>query len=490
MAEFKSGTQEEVKSGAAQYVQGSIIGDQSRTFVGATTRTVQKVVPGTQGSTKPVTETTGGTGIYHRTVTTVKQDSSGNISGGETVVYIEKNGSWQPAAITKDGGKTYKFSDPNYPTMAGVAGAGLQKELQDANGAIHKNVDAQVSRSLDKAGIKKPQDKAKIVDATKGNGADGATDTGDTSQPVDLKIESSGLSRNKEGSFGSYVYPVDLGSTKQDVVKFTMLKYEPRKFQTGQDNLGGFAERTKNRTRLGTVVLPIPSGISESNGASWGQDTMDPGQALLANIALAGIKGGFGAAADTAGNALGGGAANSGEVKSVVATKFAEAATGIGNLLSRTQGAIFNPNMELLFNAPTLRPFNFTFKMSARSDKEAKQIIQIIRFFKQGMSPQKSASNLYLKSPHTFNINYLYRPKGSDANHPYIGAIKECALQNFVVNYTPEGQYATFHDGVLVSYEIQMTFQELEPIFNEDYGNGGNSMPEDLLFRETQSSKP
>jgi hypothetical protein len=35
-----------------------------------------------------------------------------------------------------------------------------------------------------------------------------------------------------------------------------------------------------------------------------------------------------------------------------------------------------------------------------------------------------------------------------------------------------------------------MTFQELEPIFNEDYGNGGNSMPEDLLFRETQSSKP
>jgi hypothetical protein len=439
---------------------------------------------------KPAIRTVGGTPIFHRTTTTIRQDGAGNISGGETVVFIEKNGSWQPAAISKDGGKTYSFSDPKYPTMTGVAGAGLQKELQDANGAIHKNVDKNVSDALKKAGITKPEDKAKIIDATKGNGADGATDTGDGSKPVDLQIEGSGLSRDKEGSFGSYIYPLDIGSTKQDVVKFTMLKYEPRKFQTGQDNLGGFAERTKNRTRLGTVVLPIPSGISETNGASWGSDTMDPGKALLANIALAGIKGGFSSAANTVESASEGVVANSGEVKNAVAAKFAEAASGVGNLLSRTQGAIFNPNMELLFNAPTLRPFNFTFKMSARSDREAKQIIQIIRFFKQGMSPQRSSSNLYLKSPHTFNINYLYRPKGSDANHPYIGAIKECALQNFVVNYTPEGQYATFHDGVLVSYEIQMTFQELEPIFNEDYGNSGSSMPEDLLFRETQSSKP
>jgi hypothetical protein len=75
--------------------------------------------------------------------------------------------------------------------------------------------------------------------------------------------------------------------------------------------------------------------------------------------------------------------------------------------------------------------------------------------------------------------------------HPYIGQIKECGLQNLAVNYTPEGQYATYHDGPMVSYEIQMTFQELEPVFNEDYGNQGNTMPSDLLFRESQpSTKP
>jgi hypothetical protein len=116
-----------------------------------------------------------------------------------------------------------------------------------------------------------------------------------------------------------------------------------------------------------------------------------------------------------------------------------------------------------------LRPFNFTFKMSARNEKESKQIIGILNFFKRGMSPIKSDANLFLKAPNTFRIQYIHRPKGSDKDHPYIGKIKECALQNITVNYTPEGQYATFRDGVLVSYEMQMTFQELEPVYNSDY---------------------
>ena len=47
--------------------------------------------------------------------------------------------------------------------------------------------------------------------------------------------------------------------------------------------------------------------------------------------------------------------------------------------------------------------------------------------------------------------------------------IKECALTGFNVSYTPDGNYATFEDGVMTSYEISMTFQELEPIFNSDY---------------------
>jgi secreted Zn-dependent insulinase-like peptidase len=129
--------------------------------------------------------------------------------------------------------------------------------------------------------------------------------------------------------------------------------------------------------------------------------------------------------------------------------------------------------MELLFTGPTLRPFNFTFKLSARGTKDRDQILQIIRFFKQGMAAQRTASQLFLKAPNTFKIRYLHKAK----DHPYINYIKECALQSFTVNYTPEGNYMTFGDGLMTSYEITMQFQELEPIFNDDYSKlpGGNT---------------
>jgi len=89
------------------------------------------------------------------------------------------------------------------------------------------------------------------------------------------------------------------------------------------------------------------------------------------------------------------------------------------------------------------------------------------------MAPRKSDSNLFLLSPHTFKITYIH--KNQEGSHKFLNKFKECALTNLTTNYTPEGQYATFYDGPMVSYEIQMQFQELEPVFNEDYGPGTGS---------------
>lgn len=424
---------------------------------------------------------TSGTKIYTATRTSYNVDSNGKIDPKsvkhELLYYDAPLSPGVVAATTTGTSQDWTFANKplsNTPYF----GADAQKSLRE--GALKSTTQQQIQTAATKEKIPAEQQKSlstkqiNTASSSDGSGADG-------SQPVTLDIQGSGLSRTASGSFGNYRYPESLASTKQDIIKFTMLKYEPRQFQTGQGNLGGFAERTKDRTTLGTVVLPIPSGISESNAVTWSQDTMDPGQAIMANIALTSIKKGLSEGFDKIGEAAEG-ASGSGDVKNAFAAGFAQAATGVGGLLARTQGAIINPNMELLFQGPSLRPFNFSFKMSARSKSEAKQIIKIIRFFKQGMSPQKSDSNLFLKSPHTFKLQYIHQPLGPDAPHPYIGEIKECALQNFVVNYTPENQYATFQDGVMVSYEIQMTFQELEPVFNEDYGNSG-SLPEDLLFK-------
>jgi hypothetical protein len=290
-------------------------------------------------------------------------------------------------------------------------------------------------------------------------------------------------SKKTRSQFPTLKYPETLDAGKQDVIKFSMLKYSPKAFQTTKDNLGGFADRPsigKDRNAIGVVTLPIPNGISDSNTLNWGDTTMNAAEALAANLALSGIKGGGQGLTDTAGKVAGAVQSNSGEVAGGMSALFAGLAVqgNAASILQRTEGAVINPNLELLFNAPTLRPFNFTFKLASRSETESKIIRSIIRFFKQGSAAQKSESNLFLKAPHTFQIQYLHNGKP----HNFLNQFKECALQSFGVSYTPEGQYATFNDGAMVSYQITMQFQELEPIFNEDYTNDGTNPSPDIGF--------
>ena len=260
---------------------------------------------------------------------------------------------------------------------------------------------------------------------------------------------------------GSFVYPANLAQSHQDIIKFNLIEYIP-----GGIPSASRAGRPAPGKILGTVVLPVPNNISDTNAVDWGADSMSAVKAAVAAAAFETIGSGFGAGMESAGKSLND-FANNPATKDLVKAEFTAAAMqGEGaKLLSRASGQIINPNLELLFNGPQLRSFSFTFKLAARSESEGQTILKILRFFKRGMSPIRSESNLFLKSPNTFTIQYM---KGSKDN-PNIGKIKECALQSVTTSYTPEGQYATFSDGVMVSYSLQLTFSELEPIFTKDY---------------------
>jgi hypothetical protein len=395
------------------------------------------------------------TKIYYSTATTVTQGSDGKVNGAERVLYIDKNGSYQPAAISKDGGKTYNFSDPKYPLMAGVAGADLQKDLNNPASGIHKNVDAGIAKYLPKTGIPPTQQKAVV--ASTANQAPGGAAGGST-----IAANPQLAADTKKGAAGSFRYPANLAQMHQDIIKFNLVEYIP-----GGIPDASRAGRPPSGKILGTVVLPVPNNISDTNTADWGADSMNAFQAAGAAAAFQTITGGVAAGLESAQASLTAIGKDSEGVKTALGSFFAAAAVqGEGaKLLSRASGQIVNPNLELLFNGPQLRPFNFTFKLAARSEGEGKTILEILRFFKRGMSPIRSESNLFLKSPNTFTIEYQHMGK----TNPNIGKIKECALQSVTTSYTPEGQYATFSDGVMVSYSLQMTFSELEPIFTKDY---------------------
>ena len=261
----------------------------------------------------------------------------------------------------------------------------------------------------------------------------------------------------------------------QDFLKINMMKYAPRG-DFNRENFT-FSERDNDRETIGSVILPIPGGIQDGQSVQWGESSMNALDMVKADIALAGVTKGISGMVDSAGNAAEKLAKGFGPNKQALAAVIAGMASGAGDLLSRTTGAVANPNMELLFGGPQLRTFSFQFTLAPRSRDEGKEAVKIIRFFKQGMAPIRTKSMLFLKSPHTFKLSY----KGSDGDdHKYLNKFKECALGGFNVNYTPNGNYSTYEDGVMTAYQISMTFRELNPIYNDDYGS--DEFPEEIGF--------
>ena len=148
-----------------------------------------------------------------------------------------------------------------------------------------------------------------------------------------------------------------------------MLKYAPKEFDSESF---AFADRDSNRAAIGSVFLPIPGGIQDSTAVSWGGQTMTPLDMALANVALTTVGEGPGAGVAEAGNQAKKIAGAFGDNKGALAAVIAGMAAGGQQLLTRTTGAIANPNMELLFGGPNLRTFSFQFLLAPRDKDEAK----------------------------------------------------------------------------------------------------------------------
>ena len=296
--------------------------------------------------------------------------------------------------------------------------------------------------------------------------------------------------------YGNYCYPITLRRGQQDRLRISVIKFKPK----GMNAKGtGFADRNSRmvaqgsrsditsktggtldtdfievgggrrgflgRTSIGSVTLPVNT-VLDQNKTDWGSNSLNAGQIVVANVALTAMNDGLNKAGAGTGDTL---AALAGDKEAQDAVKqfFVGQATGVKGILARTSGSVINPNMELIFKGPQLRSFGFTYLLSPRDPKEAREILKIIRMFKQSMAPQTTESNLFLKAPNTYRLEY--HSAGRNRGHSYLPKIKECALLTFDVNYTPNNTYMTYEDSSMVQYSITFGFQELDPIYNADY---------------------
>tara|TARA_R100000030_G_scaffold37296_1_gene27993 strand:- start:1073 stop:2407 length:1335 start_codon:yes stop_codon:yes gene_type:complete len=272
------------------------------------------------------------------------------------------------------------------------------------------------------------------------------------------------------------VYPLDLRKNKSDRIKFSMRTSEGAIIQSGLGR--NQIERRSGGTIKGSVTLPTPGKIVDNNSVNFNEGKLNAFQSFLVaeSLNLMGDDNPGEAAANAITAATEAFRKNT-AYGDALKVYLAQQATSTQGLLSRATGAILNPNLELLFNAPELRDFSYVFRMSARSGPEAQEVKKIIRFFKQGMTVKATADATFLKSPNVFDIKYQFFDKAGTLrdNHPSIGRVKTCALTNCSVDYTPDGSYMTYSDDdrTMTSYQVTLTFKELTPIIESQYFEDG-----------------
>ena len=320
----------------------------------------------------------------------------------------------------------------------------------------------------------------------------------------------------------SYRYPAKMFDDETDYISIRVVRYESIGGVTSHDKIlsedgtevkgsmrnieftsGVTGRRNSNKSSKGTILLPIPSNVQDSMTTKYGDSSLNS----FGSIAMGGImdamNADFTSARDLEQN-LKKGFYQLGEAANDTITKLKSAIGGVGGIqgyfsrqltaqamgilgsnitpeqiLTRATGEIMNPNMELLFNGPTLRTFRFQYKMVPRSKNEADHIKNIIRTFKKHMVPKvqgepvkkgekdKTGHHAFLRTPDVFELTY----KTGGEDHKFLNRFKQCFLSNMSVNYTGEGTYATYEDGTPVSIILDLTFQEIVPIYDIDYND-------------------
>ena len=310
--------------------------------------------------------------------------------------------------------------------------------------------------------------------------------------------------KSKIGGEGALKYPIDMDTLAQDYLQISIFRYKPAKALPTINTPVDTSKNLRLEQPLEIIQIPVPNSVADQNTVDWGGGKMtstagELGQAVVKPLFSGdpaeanNIVSGFGAIGQAAAGTVNSAAtavlnpfirrrffANkvAGAISSALGINF-----DINQAITRLGGVVENPNLELLFTGPALRTFSFTVRFTPRRVEEAVIVRQIIRVLKERSAVKKGVKffqgveggeNLLLGTPDVFKLQY--RKAGVDLKS--VNKIKTCALTSLSVDYTGgSGRWSTYDiDSQPVTTVVQMTFSELAPIYDTDYGtNDGTS---------------
>lgn len=201
--------------------------------------------------------------------------------------------------------------------------------------------------------------------------------------------------------------------------------------QYSEEDTGAFAMASAGGQEL-MKALTTPSNYTSLSAASGAMENLGGvAGAVISNIALS--KGPFGAASS--------------------------AATGLAA----------NPKKEQVFKSVDFRTFQFDYQFFPRGIEEAENVLRIIEEFKYHMHPEfKDNNNFLYIYPSEFDIFY-YQDGRENLN---IHRHTSCVLTDMTINYTPNGTFTTFDNGMPTQINVVMSFRELALLTKDKIKDG------------------
>jgi len=243
-----------------------------------------------------------------------------------------------------------------------------------------------------------------------------------------------------------------------------------------------------NRTQLTTdsIALYMPDTIQFDSRQSY--DGLSPGKELLgqALVALPGLVETYKAASK---EGKGGKAVLEAIKKTGALQMLGErVAGGVTGAQDTTRLAVFgftgrvvNPMLELIYNSPDFRQFQFEFFFWPRDENEAAEVQRIIERFRFHQAPElekiSGKQSGLLIPPSEFDIQFFYAGR----QNPNLPPIASCVLENIQINYTPRGwsayevpgenNPALGRTGMPVGIQMTLMFRETTYITKEDFNS-------------------
>lgn len=256
---------------------------------------------------------------------------------------------------------------------------------------------------------------------------------------------------------------------------------ETPRYKKTKEGLLGLTRRTTRVARAISLYVPetvvfdskqqyeSPSlldklGLVGTGLASLASKTQE-GIGTLATLGIAG-----GAAAVAA--ALAGVGTATGAARAL--SSIDQAVTSAAKTGAQILGFAVNPIIEVMYQSPTLRTFNFDFIFAPRDAREADAVWNIIYEFRRHSAPEflEGSGGVIFVPPSDFDITFMRKVESGFVENTNMPRITSCVCEDVQVDYAAAGQFSTYIDGMPVQIRMRLSFKELDIITREKIDRG------------------